>query len=49
VLNQKRDLPVTTDFRDIFAEVLRGHMKFDPPNGFFPKYKAKTDSLGLFT
>ncbi len=48
-LNQKRDLPVTTDFRDIFAEVLQGHMKFDVPDGFFPGYKAKTDSLGLFT
>lgn len=48
VLNQKRDLPVTTDFRDIFAEVLQGHMKFEAPDGFFPDYKAKTDSLGLF-
>ncbi len=48
VLNDKRDLPVTTDFRDIFAEVLQGHMKFEAPDGFFPDYKAKTDSLGLF-
>lgn len=48
VMNDKRDLPVTTDFRDIFAEVLRGHMKFEAPDGFFPDYKAKSDSLGLF-
>jgi uncharacterized protein (DUF1501 family) len=49
VLNDKRDLPVTTDFRDIFAEVLQGHMKFEAPDGFFPGYKAKGDSLGLFS
>lgn len=48
VLYQKRDLPVTTDFRDVFAEVLQGHMKFEAPNGFFPDYRAKADSLGLF-
>ena len=46
-LYQKRDLPVTTDFRDIFTEVLQGHMKFDVPDGFFPDYKP-TQGLGLF-
>jgi uncharacterized protein (DUF1501 family) len=49
VLYQKRDLPVTTDFRDVFAEVLQGHMKFDVPDGFFPDYRAKVDGLGLFS
>jgi uncharacterized protein (DUF1501 family) len=48
VLYEKRDQPVTTDFRDVFAEVLRGHMQFQPPDGFFPNYKASSDSLGLF-
>ncbi|MAF67395.1 MAG: hypothetical protein CMJ84_17275 [Planctomycetes bacterium] len=48
VLYQKRDMPVTTDFRDAFAEVLQGHMKFEAPDGFFPDYQAKLDSLGLF-
>jgi uncharacterized protein (DUF1501 family) len=37
-LYQARDLPVTTDFRDVFCEVLRSHMKFEPPKGFFPDY-----------
>jgi uncharacterized protein (DUF1501 family) len=48
VLYQKRDQPVTTDFRDVFAEILRGHMQFEVPDGFFPDYKASVDSLGLF-
>jgi len=48
VIHEKRDLPVTTDFRDVFAEVLQGHMGFDVPTGFFPDYKAKVDRLGLF-
>lgn len=34
-----RDLPVTTDFRDVLAEILRGHLRFDPPAGFFPGWK----------
>jgi uncharacterized protein (DUF1501 family) len=33
-----RDLPVTTDFRDVFAEVLREHLRWDLPRGFFPEY-----------
>jgi uncharacterized protein (DUF1501 family) len=48
VLYQKRDLPVTTDFRDVFAEVLQGHMKFEVPTGFFPEFKATADGIGLF-
>jgi uncharacterized protein (DUF1501 family) len=38
-LYQGRDLPVTTDFRDVFAAVLQNHMKFDLPRGYFPDYK----------
>lgn len=38
-LYEGRDLPVTTDFRDVFAEVLREHMSFKAPKGFFPGYK----------
>lgn len=34
-----RDLPVTTDFRDVLAAVLRGHLGFDPPRGFFPDHR----------
>ncbi len=46
-LHEKRDQPVTTDFRDIFAEVLRRHMNFDPPAGFFPKYQPPPQGPGL--
>jgi uncharacterized protein (DUF1501 family) len=46
-LYEGRDLPVTTDFRDVFADVLRNHLKFDPPKDFFPEYKAGSVK-GLF-
>jgi len=46
-LYEGRDLPVTTDFRDVFADVLRNHMKFDPPKDFFPEYKPGSVK-GLF-
>ncbi len=36
---QARDLAVTTDFRDVFGEVLRKHMEFELPKDFFPGYK----------
>ncbi len=36
---QGRDLPVTTDFRDVFATVLRDHLRFDVPKGFFPDHR----------
>lgn len=42
-----RDLPVTTDFRDVFADVLRQHLAFDPPKSFFPDYSPKSVA-GLF-
>ena len=38
-LYQGRDLPVTTDFRDVFAEVLEKHLGFSPPRDFFPGFK----------
>lgn len=34
-----RDLPVTTDFRDVMAAALRGHLGFDPPADFFPAHR----------
>lgn len=40
-LYQGRDLPVTTDFRDVFAEVLRQLFDFKPPRGFFPDHSSK--------
>jgi uncharacterized protein (DUF1501 family) len=46
-LYEKRDLAVTTDFRDVLGEVVTGHLgqKMDQ---VFPGYSAKT-SLGLLT
>ncbi len=38
-LYQARDLDVTTDFRDVFNEVLTKHMNFELPRDFFPGYK----------
>ena len=46
-LYQSRDLAVTTDFRDVFASVLREHLGFEAPEGFFPDYGA-TPLRGLF-
>ena len=39
-LYQKRDLPVRTDFRDVFAETLAALYRFDSKEtGFFPGFK----------
>jgi uncharacterized protein (DUF1501 family) len=45
-LYQGRDLPVTTDFRDVVGSVLREHMELKLPKEFFPAYKPK--KLKLF-
>ena len=43
-----RDLAVTTDFRDVFAEVVRGHLGARPtPRAVFPGFNGK-DRLRLF-
>jgi len=47
-LFQKRDLKVTTDFREIYADVLRKHMKFDLPADFFPDFTPAEKGLGIF-
>ncbi len=47
-LYKKRDLPVTTDFRAVFSEVLQNHMEFEIPKGFFPDYRLPKTRLGLF-
>ena len=38
-LYQNRDLPVNTDFRDVFAAVLSSGLEFEPGKEFFPGYK----------
>jgi uncharacterized protein (DUF1501 family) len=47
-LYEKRDLPVTTDFRAVFTEVLTRHMQYEVPSGFFPDYALPSQPLGLF-
>ena len=40
-LYEGRDLPVTTDFRDVLAEVLRELFEFKPPRDFFPDHSPR--------
>ena len=42
-----RDLAVTTDFRTVFAEVVRGHLGLTDLSGVFPGFQS-TARLGLF-
>jgi uncharacterized protein (DUF1501 family) len=41
-----RDLAVTTDFRSVFAEVVRGHLGVTDTRSIFPKF-ADTSKLGF--
>ena len=41
-----RDLAVTTDFRSVFAEVVRGHLKLTDTSSIFPGFKD-TQRLGF--
>lgn len=38
-LNENRDLALTTDFRDILAELLVGHLGCEKPDAIFPGYR----------
>ncbi|MCH7604286.1 MAG: DUF1501 domain-containing protein [Planctomycetes bacterium] len=38
-LNEDRDLAMTTDFRDVFAEVLVGHLDPENPEAVFPDFE----------
>jgi uncharacterized protein (DUF1501 family) len=42
-----RDLAVTTDFRSVFAEVVRGHLGLTDTSRVFPGFRSQT-VLGLF-
>jgi len=42
-----RDLAITTDFRAVFNEVVRGHLGLTDTSRVFPGFKAQT-ALGLF-
>ena len=49
-LNEGRDLAVTTDFRDVFAEVASTHLGARDLNSLFPKYSAnKANFRGFLT
>ena len=39
-LNEDRDLVLTTDFRDVLAELLVGHLGCTNPNAIFPKFRV---------
>jgi uncharacterized protein (DUF1501 family) len=43
-LFEGRDLPVTTDYRDLFAEVARKHLGVEKLNDVFPKFSAKREN-----
>ncbi len=43
-----RDLRVTTDFRDVFREVLHDHLKLHPSKNLFKGHTPSETKLGLF-
>ena len=46
---ERRDLAVTTDFRDVFGEVVVRHMGLDDPTAIFPGYSVRPSNFpGLF-
>ncbi|HEX6125107.1 MAG TPA: DUF1501 domain-containing protein [Pyrinomonadaceae bacterium] len=47
-LNEGRDLAVTTDFRDVFAEVASKHLGTRDLNSLFPKYSVSKSSFRGF-
>ena len=40
-LYEGRDLPVTTDFRDVFSEVAKSALGLEDTSGLFPGYRSK--------
>jgi uncharacterized protein (DUF1501 family) len=45
----RRDLAVTTDFRDVFAEIVVRHLGLAQPTSVFPGYPIKTEKfVGMF-
>ena len=45
VLADGRDLPVTTDFRDVMAACLESRFGFEAPEGFFPEHEPEPPEL----
>jgi uncharacterized protein (DUF1501 family) len=44
-LEDKRDLPVSTDFRAVFSNVAQSHLKLQNSKGLFPDWNGKTLDL----
>jgi uncharacterized protein (DUF1501 family) len=44
-LNERRDLALTTDFRDVFAELAKSHLGASKLNTIFPGYEIKPGNL----
>ncbi len=44
----QRDLKVTTDFRDVFREVLYDHLKLHPSKSLFKGHTPRETKLGLY-
>jgi uncharacterized protein (DUF1501 family) len=45
--HEGRDLAITTDFRGVFSEVLRGHLGAADTSRVFPGYAEKSSRLGI--
>jgi uncharacterized protein (DUF1501 family) len=47
-LNEGRDLALTTDFRDVFAEVAVRHLGAQRPGSIFPGFRVSPDRFRGF-
>ncbi len=47
-LYEGRDLPVTTDFRDVWTEIFASHFQVANASKVFPDFKSSTKMVGLF-
>jgi hypothetical protein len=47
-LNEGRDLAVTTDFRDVFAEAANKHLRAKDLGSLFPHYSASAKNFRNF-
>ncbi|MDJ0976888.1 MAG: DUF1501 domain-containing protein, partial [Planctomycetota bacterium] len=47
-LPRDRELPVTTDFRRVYTEVLRNHMRLHPSKNLFKGWTQPADDIGLY-
>src|SRR5688500_9617666 len=45
---QGRDLAITTDFRDVFAEVVTRHLDLQDPSQVFPGYRIDAKNFAGF-